>query len=296
MVKEPGTNLWVHRSESDGMWNRVDHPQNFPADVNEAIGLKNPRPARTEPNPVYYIRPDGTFSIHIDDAEITEQFNFDATQEESYDPVSSSPVRARSMTVETSGDYEVLGSGFSFIGERNASFAYFLEGSFETTKANTTFVNSLHHSDSNFWTGCFSFKTPSGTPKTGSLFSTGTPEGIEIEVSSTGAFILRVNQGGSTDTLTASTGLSSDTEYFCAVAYDTSAQEAKFLVNTYSFEATQGITLTSSDASATDGYSFGSLETGTRLYHSSFYDKVLEDSEVSVVKRYVEERHKRRYT
>ncbi len=42
MVYEPGTKLWVHRSESDEMWNRVDHPQNYPADVAEAIALKRP--------------------------------------------------------------------------------------------------------------------------------------------------------------------------------------------------------------------------------------------------------------
>ena len=43
MVVEPGTGLLVHKSMSDGRWNRVDHPQNFPADVNETIGLRNPR-------------------------------------------------------------------------------------------------------------------------------------------------------------------------------------------------------------------------------------------------------------
>lgn len=29
MVREPGTGLIVHKSESDGRFNRVDHPQNF---------------------------------------------------------------------------------------------------------------------------------------------------------------------------------------------------------------------------------------------------------------------------
>ena len=28
-VIEPGTGYMVHKSESDGMWNLVDHPQNF---------------------------------------------------------------------------------------------------------------------------------------------------------------------------------------------------------------------------------------------------------------------------
>lgn len=27
MVIEPGTNIWLHRSETDGKYNRVDHPQ-----------------------------------------------------------------------------------------------------------------------------------------------------------------------------------------------------------------------------------------------------------------------------
>jgi hypothetical protein len=27
MIKEPGTNLWVHKSESDGIYNMVQHPQ-----------------------------------------------------------------------------------------------------------------------------------------------------------------------------------------------------------------------------------------------------------------------------
>jgi len=45
MVVEPGTGYLVHTSESDGSYNIVDHPQNYPArksgDVN---GLENPRP------------------------------------------------------------------------------------------------------------------------------------------------------------------------------------------------------------------------------------------------------------
>lgn len=28
MIYEPGTNLFIHRSESDGIYNAVDHPQN----------------------------------------------------------------------------------------------------------------------------------------------------------------------------------------------------------------------------------------------------------------------------
>ena len=30
MIKEPGTGYWIHRSESDGRFNAVDHPQNNP--------------------------------------------------------------------------------------------------------------------------------------------------------------------------------------------------------------------------------------------------------------------------
>lgn len=44
LVKEPGTGLLVYKSWSDGEWNRVDHPQNFPAIAGEAIALRNPRP------------------------------------------------------------------------------------------------------------------------------------------------------------------------------------------------------------------------------------------------------------
>ncbi len=42
-VKEPGTGLIVHRSESDGKWNRVDWPRDviIPADAQK---LKDARP------------------------------------------------------------------------------------------------------------------------------------------------------------------------------------------------------------------------------------------------------------
>lgn len=43
-VIEPGTLLFVDKICNDGRWNRVDHPQNFPATADEAIGLENPRP------------------------------------------------------------------------------------------------------------------------------------------------------------------------------------------------------------------------------------------------------------
>jgi hypothetical protein len=46
MVVEPGTKLIVARCESDGRWNRVDHPQNKAPRWNtpEGIGYKYPRP------------------------------------------------------------------------------------------------------------------------------------------------------------------------------------------------------------------------------------------------------------
>lgn len=43
-VKEPGTGLIVHKSESDGPWNPVDHPQNKTADLTENIALRWARP------------------------------------------------------------------------------------------------------------------------------------------------------------------------------------------------------------------------------------------------------------
>ena len=49
LVMEPGTKLLVYKAWNDGAYNRVDHPQNFPADVGESIGLKNPRPDIEDP-------------------------------------------------------------------------------------------------------------------------------------------------------------------------------------------------------------------------------------------------------
>jgi len=49
MVREPGTGLFVHISESDGKWNIVDHPQNHPPeDLSDAIALRWARPTRDE--------------------------------------------------------------------------------------------------------------------------------------------------------------------------------------------------------------------------------------------------------
>jgi hypothetical protein len=65
MVVEPGTGLLVHRSQTDGKWNIVDHPQNFPADVGEAIGLENPRTDVTDPEPNFLL--DNLGNLILDD-------------------------------------------------------------------------------------------------------------------------------------------------------------------------------------------------------------------------------------
>lgn len=61
LVKEPGTGLMVDRSWSDGRWNIVDHPQNFPADAGEAIALQNPRPDIIHEKPDYLVDESGNF-------------------------------------------------------------------------------------------------------------------------------------------------------------------------------------------------------------------------------------------
>jgi len=49
MVREPGTGYLVHWTESDGVWNVVDHPQNFPPrDLSDAIALRWASPDRDE--------------------------------------------------------------------------------------------------------------------------------------------------------------------------------------------------------------------------------------------------------
>lgn len=44
MVVEQGTGLIVHYSESDGAYNRVDHPQLHLKGVSDRIGLERPTP------------------------------------------------------------------------------------------------------------------------------------------------------------------------------------------------------------------------------------------------------------
>lgn len=44
MINEPGTGLFIHYSESDGAYNRVDHPQLHIKGVSDRIGLRRPHP------------------------------------------------------------------------------------------------------------------------------------------------------------------------------------------------------------------------------------------------------------
>lgn len=46
-IIEPGTGLFVHKSENDGAYSLAKHPQNFPPKVkSEKIGLRNARPLK----------------------------------------------------------------------------------------------------------------------------------------------------------------------------------------------------------------------------------------------------------
>jgi hypothetical protein len=66
MVIEPGTGLYVYKGWNDGIWNIVDHPQNFPAAAGEAIGLENPRSNTIDPSPPFLETDDGSIFI-LDD-------------------------------------------------------------------------------------------------------------------------------------------------------------------------------------------------------------------------------------
>lgn len=68
-VIEPGTGLFVDKRWSDGIWNRVDHPQNGTVDATDAIGLENAHPDRVEPAPNYVFFEDGSFLISDDDSD-----------------------------------------------------------------------------------------------------------------------------------------------------------------------------------------------------------------------------------
>lgn len=64
-VIEPGTGLRVDKRWSDGMWNRVDHPQNFSGDTSESIALRDPRIDTYKPNINYLL--DNEDGIILDD-------------------------------------------------------------------------------------------------------------------------------------------------------------------------------------------------------------------------------------
>lgn len=61
--KEPGTELMVCWQCNDGMWNRVTHPLNFPADTSEAVAIKDPRPDIIDPAPTNIRTPNGGFVL-----------------------------------------------------------------------------------------------------------------------------------------------------------------------------------------------------------------------------------------
>jgi hypothetical protein len=44
IIVEPGTGLWVHEDESDGRFNRVDHPQLHIKGVSDMMALEKPNP------------------------------------------------------------------------------------------------------------------------------------------------------------------------------------------------------------------------------------------------------------
>ena len=48
MMYEPGTNFFIHRSESDGIYNEVDHPQNHIRVKPENYALLDAHPETTQ--------------------------------------------------------------------------------------------------------------------------------------------------------------------------------------------------------------------------------------------------------
>ena len=56
MLIEPGTGILVHRSESDGKWNRVDHPLNH---IEKYATLSG------DPKPVKNARPDINHEVDL---------------------------------------------------------------------------------------------------------------------------------------------------------------------------------------------------------------------------------------
>jgi len=62
MIKEPGTNYFIHKSESDGAYNAVDHPQ---AHLTKYATLSG------DPKPIKNAHPDIS---HTQDIHITDSF------------------------------------------------------------------------------------------------------------------------------------------------------------------------------------------------------------------------------
>lgn len=56
MIKEPGTNYFIHKSESDGIYNAVDHPQ---AHLTKYATLSG------DPKPIKNARPDVDWVLDI---------------------------------------------------------------------------------------------------------------------------------------------------------------------------------------------------------------------------------------
>lgn len=61
MIREPGTNVFIHKSESDGMYNAVDHPQ---ANIQKYARFG-------DPFPVFDAHPDIS---HVVDTLLTDEF------------------------------------------------------------------------------------------------------------------------------------------------------------------------------------------------------------------------------
>lgn len=75
-VVEPGTGLIVHKSETDGIWNRVDHPQNFSARPRpEGVGLKNASPDGGEGRDTFLLLEDGSPMVDEDGDPIYDEDN-----------------------------------------------------------------------------------------------------------------------------------------------------------------------------------------------------------------------------
>jgi hypothetical protein len=61
MIYEPGTGVFLHKSESDGMYNAVDHPQ---------ANLQKYSPPYNDPQPLWEVRleVDQTLDLYLQDS------------------------------------------------------------------------------------------------------------------------------------------------------------------------------------------------------------------------------------